>query len=49
MPSTVIDAKGFAAKVWMFESVDMSGMDTLSRPKDVKLVGGKWEGTKQRG
>jgi len=41
----VIGAKGFAAKVWMFESVDVSGVDALSRAKDVKFVGGKGEWT----
>jgi len=40
----MIGAKGFAAKVWMFKSVDVSGMDPLSRTEDVKFVGGKWEG-----
>jgi len=34
----MVGAKGFAAKVWVFESVDMSGMDTLSRTKGVKFV-----------
>jgi len=42
----VIGAKGFAAKVWMFESMDVSGVDTLSRAKDVELVGSKWGRTK---
>jgi len=40
----VIGAKGFAAKVWMFKSVDVSGVDALSRVKEVELVSGKWEG-----
>jgi len=43
-PLYVIGAKGFVAKVWMFKSVDVSGMDPLSRAKDMKLVGGKWKG-----
>ena len=34
----VIGAKGFTAKVWMFKSVDVSGMDTLSRLEDVEFV-----------
>jgi len=38
----VIGAKGFAAKVWVFESVDVSGMDTLSRTEGVELVCGEW-------
>jgi len=38
----VVGAKGFTAKVWMFESVDVSGMDTLSRLEDVKFVGFVW-------
>jgi len=40
----VIGAKGFAAKVWMFESVDMSGVDALSRMEDVEFVGSEREG-----
>jgi len=44
----VIGAKGFMAKVWMFESVDVHGMDTLSRPEDVEFVGGERWLTKQR-
>ena len=43
----MIGTKGFTAKVWMFESVDVSRMDVLSRMEDVKLVGGKWERMKQ--
>jgi len=46
-PLCVIGAKGFAAKVWMFESVDVSGMDALSRAEDVKLVSGEWKGAEQ--
>jgi len=46
-PLCVIGAKGFVAKVWMFESVDVSGMDPLSRTKDVKFVGGKRKRAKQ--
>jgi len=46
-PSCVIGAKGFAAKVWMFESMDVSGMDPLSRAKDVKFVGGEWKRAEQ--
>jgi len=42
----VIGAKGFMAKVWMFESVDVSGMDMLSRTEDVELVSGEWGMTK---
>jgi len=38
----VIGAKGFAAKVWMLESVDVSGVDALSRAKDDELVSGEW-------
>jgi len=45
----VIGAKGFAAKVWMFKSVDVSGVDALSRTEEVEFVGSEWEGTKQRG
>ena len=37
----VIGTKGFAAKVWMFESVDVSGMDALSRSEDVEFVSGE--------
>ena len=37
----VIGAKGFLAKVWMFESVDVSGVDALSRTEDVELVSGE--------
>jgi len=44
----VIGAKGFLAKVWVFESVDVSGMDLLSRVKDVKLVGSEWGRAEQR-
>jgi len=45
----VIGAKGFAAKVWVFESVDVRGMDTLSRSEDVEFVGGEWRWMKKRG
>jgi len=40
----VIGAKGFVAKVWMLKSVDVSGVDALSRAKDMEFVGGegKW-------
>ena len=38
----VVGAKGFLAKVWMFESVDVHGMDPLSRTEDVKFVSGEW-------
>ena len=42
----MIGAKGFVAKVWMFESMDVSGMDALSRAEEVELVGGKQKGAK---
>jgi len=45
----MIGAKGFAAKVWMFESVDVSGMDPLSRVEDVKFVSGERKRAKQGG
>jgi len=45
----VIGAKGFTAKVWMFESVDVSGMDTLSRAKYVELVSGEGRWSKEGG
>jgi len=35
----MIGAKGFAAKVWMFKYVDMSGVDMLSRAEDNEFVG----------
>ena len=38
----MVGAKGFAAKVWMFESMDMSGMDTLSRVELDEFAGGEW-------
>jgi len=44
----MVGAKGFSAKVWMFESVDVSGMDTLSRVKNVELVRFEWQTTKER-
>jgi len=42
----VIGAKGFVAKVWMFESVDVSGVDALSRVEDMELVGSERKGAK---
>jgi len=42
----VIGAKGFTAKVWMFKSMDVSGMDMLSRVEDMELVGGEQGWTK---
>ena len=38
----VVGTKGFAAKVWMFESMDVSGMDMLSRAELDEFVGGEW-------
>jgi len=43
----VIGAKGFVAKVWMFKSMDVSGVDALSRAKDVELVSGEWGWSEQ--
>jgi len=37
----VIGAKGFVAKVWMFKSVDVSGVDALSRMEKMKFVSGE--------
>ena len=42
----MIGAKGFVAKVWMFESVDVSGVDALSRVEDMELVGSERKGAK---
>jgi len=39
----VIGAKGFAAKVWVLKSMDVSGVDVLSRTEDVELVSGERE------
>ena len=42
----VIGAKGFLAKVWVLESMDVSGMDMLSRAEGVKFVG-EWQWLEQ--
>ena len=40
-------AEGFSTEVSMFEGVNVGDMDTSSRYKDVELVGGVREGTKE--